>query len=253
MALLSPTRPRAIPRPSAGVWPGLFDVPKVPVHAAIARRLARAAIKNLPISLEFPDGTRWGTGGPRLQLVRPESFFALLGADGLIGFGEAWMTGDLTTADWHATGSSAPRTHGEDRSLDSALANRATDELAAALGVLAKRMSVLVPQSLQTLRHTWQNRPPAAEENTPTGARENIHRHYDLSNDLFELFLDPTLTYSAAWFEPGDDLQTAQLSKIDGILDLARVGPGMRVLEIGSGWGGLAIRAAAEGRAAPTE
>ena len=246
MALLSPTRPRAIPRPSAGVWPGLFDVPKVPVHAAIARRLARAAIKNLPISLEFPDGTRWGTGGPRLQLVRPESFFARLGADGLIGFGEAWMTGDLTTADWHATGSSAPRTHGEDRSLDSALANRATDELAAALGVLAKRMSVLVPQSLQTLRRTWQNRPPAAEENTPTGARENIHRHYDLSNELFELFLDPSLTYSAAWFEPGDDLASAQRRKIDGILDLARVAPGMRVLEIGSGWGGLAIRAVRE-------
>ena len=111
---------------------------------------------------------------------------------------------------------------------------------------MAQRMSVLVPRSLQTLRHAWQTRPPSTEENTPTGARENIHRHYDLSNELFELFLDPTLTYSAAWFEPGDDLRTAQLRKIDGILDLARVGPGMRVLEIGSGWGGLAIRAAAE-------
>ena len=82
--------------------------------------------------------------------------------------------------------------------------------------------------------------------NTPTGARENIHRHYDLSNDLFELFLDPTMTYSAAWFEPGDDLLSAQHRKIDGILDLARVAPGQRVLEIGSGWGGLAIRAVQE-------
>ncbi len=116
--------------------------------------------------------------------------------------------------------------------------NEATDELAAALGVLAGRMSVLVPRSLQTLRRTWQTRVPATEENTPTGARENIHRHYDLSNELFELFLDPTLTYSAAWFEPGDDLRAAQQRKIDGILDLARVGPGMRVLEIGPGGAG---------------
>jgi cyclopropane-fatty-acyl-phospholipid synthase len=54
------------------------------------------------------------------------------------------------------------------------------------------------------------------------------------------------MTYSSAWFEPGDDLQGAQLRKIDGILDLARVRPGMRVLEIGSGWGALAIRAARE-------
>ena len=52
--------------------------------------------------------------------------------------------------------------------------------------------------------------------------------------------------YSAAWFEPGDDLLTAQNRKIDGILDLARVQPGQRVLEIGSGWGGLAIRAVQE-------
>ena len=126
------------------------------------------------------------------------------------------------------------------------LANEATDELAAALTILCKRMSVLVPRSLQTLRRTWQSRQPADEENTPTGARENIHRHYDLSNDLFETFLDPSLTYSAGWFEPGDDLVSAQHRKIDGILDLARVKPGMRVLEIGSGWGGLAIRAVQE-------
>ena len=77
MALLSPTRTRAIPRPAAGVWPGLFDVPRVPVHSAIARRLAHAAIKNLPLTLAFPDGTTWGAGGPRAatrparRLLRP--------------------------------------------------------------------------------------------------------------------------------------------------------------------------------------
>jgi len=249
MALLSPTRPRAIPRPSAGVWPGLFDVPQVPVHTAIARRLARAAFASLPITLSFPDGRRWGTGGPRLDIVRPDAFFARIGADGLIGFGEAWMTGDLTAGGWTVPTPYDPvprQGPGSATTEDPVRVNAATDELAAVLTIMAQRMSVLVPRSLQKLRHAWQTRPPSTEENTPTGARENIHRHYDLSNQLFELFLDPTLTYSAAWFEPGDDLQTAQLRKIDGILDLARVGPGMRVLEIGSGWGGLAIRAAAE-------
>src|SRR3978361_2442111 len=63
---------------------------------------------------------------------------------------------------------------------------------------------------------------------------------------MLEAFLDETMTYSSAWFEPGDDLAAAQLRKIDGVLDLARVRSGMHVLEIGSGWGALAIRAAAE-------
>ena len=241
MALLSPTRTKAIPRPAAGVWPGLFDVPRLPVHAVIARRLAKAAISSLPLTMTFPDGTVWGTGGPRLQVVRPDAFFRRLGAEGLIGFGEAWMTGDLTAGDWHpatVTGGTA--------TFDAGRINDATDELAAALTVLARRMSVLVPAPLQKLRSAWQRRPPHSADNTPTNARENIHRHYDLSNDLFGVFLDPTMTYSSAWFEPGDDLRTAQLRKIDGILDLARVGPDMRILEIGSGWGALAIRAASE-------
>ena len=87
---------------------------------------------------------------------------------------------------------------------------------------------------------------PAHEENSKQNSRTNISRHYDLSNELFEQFLDETMTYSSGWFEPGDDLADAQRRKMDGILDLARVRAGMHVLEIGSGWGGLAIRAARE-------
>ena len=100
-------------------------------------------------------------------------------------------------------------------------------------------MSVLVPGRCRRCGTPGRAGSRATEENTPTGARENIHRHYDLSNDLFELFLDPTLTYSAAWFEPGDDLLTAQLRKIDGILDLARVSPASgswRSAPGGAGW-----------------
>ena len=87
------------------------------------------------------------------------------------------------------------------------------------------------------------------------GPRRNIHRHYDLSNELFALFLDPSMTYSSALFghgrrrerRPGPaDLTDAQHRKIDRLLDLAGVGPA-RVLEIGTGWGELAIRAAQRG------
>jgi len=247
MALLTPTRRHLTPWPAAGVWPGLFDVPRVPVHAAIARRLAAAAVRTLPMTLLFPDGTRWGAGGPTLELVRPDRFFARLGADGLIGFGEAWMTGDLTTGGWQVPLDG--KRSGPD-ALDPDLINAATDELADVLEVLAHRMSVLVPRPLQTLRRMWQHRLPADEENSPTGARENIHRHYDLSNDLFSLFLDESMMYSAAWFDPArpaESLTDAQHRKIDGILDLAGVRAGSRVLEIGTGWGEAAIRAAQRG------
>ncbi|SCE17412.1 cyclopropane-fatty-acyl-phospholipid synthase [Streptomyces sp. BpilaLS-43] len=85
----------------------------------------------------------------------------------------------------------------------------------------------------------------------PPGARANISHHYDLSNDLFALFLDETLSYSAAVFRgfpaEHDLLPAAQHRKIDRLLDLAGVGPGTELLEIGTGWGELAVRAAARG------
>ncbi len=107
------------------------------------------------------------------------------------------------------------------------------------------------------------SRPPRLHRNNERNTRHNIAHHYDLSNELFALFLDPSLSYSSALFDtdlvdcgghlvatpPGnvDDLHAAQLRKIDRLLDETRVGAGSRVLEIGSGWGELAIRAAARG------
>jgi cyclopropane-fatty-acyl-phospholipid synthase len=75
--------------------------------------------------------------------------------------------------------------------------------------------------------------------------REDIGAHYDLGNDFFRLFLDPTMTYSSAVFtEPGLDLERASLAKYDRLLAKLGLGPDHRLLEIGTGWGGLAIRAA---------
>jgi cyclopropane-fatty-acyl-phospholipid synthase len=118
-------------------------------------------------------------------------------------------------------------------------------------------MHELVPPVLHRLRNTVLHRQPAAHDNTVEGARSNISRHYDLSNDLFALFLDESLTYSSALFdgEPygsPEDLGVAQHRKIDRLLDAAGVRAGSRVLEIGTGWGELAIRAARRGATVTT-
>jgi cyclopropane-fatty-acyl-phospholipid synthase len=86
-----------------------------------------------------------------------------------------------------------------------------------------------------------------ARRNTVAGASRNIRRHYDLGNDFYRLFLDETMTYSSAVFETGaETLADAQRAKYRAMADRARLEPGMRVLEIGSGWGGFALYAAGE-------
>lgn len=206
-------------------WPGLARSPRPPLRARIARRILRPAANRVPVRLTFPDGTVWGAGGPdspEMRIVRPKAFFGRLGAETKIGFGEAYMAGDWTTGD--------------------------DTDLADLLIPFAERLTTIVPQSLQRFRALVDERLPRSTRNSVSGARKNIEAHYDLSNEMFAQFLDPTMTYSSAWFADEDEsLETAQVRKMDGILDQARVGDGTRVLEIGSGWGGLAIRAAQRG------
>ncbi|MFB6355122.1 MAG: cyclopropane-fatty-acyl-phospholipid synthase family protein, partial [bacterium] len=82
-------------------------------------------------------------------------------------------------------------------------------------------------------------------KNTIRGSRKNIREHYDLSNDFFDQFLDDTLTYSSAWFKTGNEtLEEAQKKKMDRLCEQLELGPDDHLLEIGTGWGGLSIRAA---------
>ncbi|XP_038722458.1 tuberculostearic acid methyltransferase UfaA1-like isoform X1 [Tripterygium wilfordii] len=79
-------------------------------------------------------------------------------------------------------------------------------------------------------------------QNSLTQARRNISRHYDLSNELFALFLDETMTYSCALFKSEEeDLKSAQMRKISRLIEKARVDKNHEILEIGCGWGSLAI------------
>jgi cyclopropane-fatty-acyl-phospholipid synthase len=207
-------------RRPANQWPGLDEVPAGPrarFSARIARALFQGAVGRLAVTVHIGDRT-YGRGGPVATVHRPEEFFARLGRDQLIGFGEAYLTGA-----WDA------------------------EDLGGFLTVLAADLPTLVPRPLQRLRALVVRRPPAEELGSTEHAQDNVAHHYDLSNDLFALFLDPTLSYSSALFEGEEPLEVAQERKIERLLDQAGVHGGTRLLEIGCGWGELAIRAARRG------
>ncbi len=217
----------------ASSWPGLDTLPTGPrarFSARVARTLFRTAVHGLDVTVHVGEKT-YGRGGPVMVVSRPEEFFLRLGRDQLIGFGEAYLTGA-----WDA------------------------EDLGGFLTVLAARMQHLIPEPLQRLRSAVVRKPPAEEISSAENSQENIAHHYDLSNELFEQFLDPTLSYSSALFTDDeltgrptvDDFEAAQGRKIERLLDQADVFDGSRVLEIGSGWGELAIRAARRGATVTT-
>ncbi|MEO5993389.1 MAG: cyclopropane-fatty-acyl-phospholipid synthase family protein [Arthrobacter sp.] len=232
--------PYTVPQPpavvDAAIWPSIATVPSS-LKARLAGRAAdaifKAAVRRLPLEVRYPDGTVLGKAAtpghryPVMTMNRPQAFAARLGDGGLIGLGESFMAGD-----WDA------------------------DNLTAVMEVFAARVGTLVPEPLQKLRAFYLPRQPRKERNTEQNTRSNISRHYDLSNELFSTFLDETMTYSSALFpETGEALKSvawdgfaaAQQAKIDRLLDKAGVGAGTRVLEIGTGWGELALRAAQRG------
>jgi cyclopropane-fatty-acyl-phospholipid synthase len=90
-----------------------------------------------------------------------------------------------------------------------------------------------------------------SRRNTREGARQNVSEHYDLGNDFYGKWLDPSMTYSSALFSSEDQsLEAAQRAKYHRVADMARVQPGESVLEIGCGWGGFAETIARDYKAA---
>ena len=198
--------PDARPPCSApGMHPAVPAVPRGAVglaRAAVARALLSRAAARLPIRIQAPDGKMSGAGGPGSPVIvvrDRDAFYRRLGS-GTAGLAEAYMTGA-----WDC------------------------DDLPGLFTVLASNITALVPAPLQELRRWYIPRTPAAEDATIDGARRNIERHYDLSDDLFALFLDPSMTYSSGLFAPGDTLAAAQRRKIDTLLDRTGVGQGTTV------------------------
>jgi cyclopropane-fatty-acyl-phospholipid synthase len=209
-------------------WPAIARVPSGPRAAAtavIANRLLHRIAGRLPLRIAYPDGTVIGAGdatSPTLTIKQPDRLARRIGRHGLIGFGESYMAGE-----WES------------------------DALPEVLTVLAKDMATLVPPALQWLRPIALASQPHSAKRSREEDRRAVGEHYDLPSDLFSKFLDETMTYSSALFDrlpaSGSDLADAQRQKIDRLLDAANVGPGTRLLEIGTGWGELCIRAAARG------
>lgn len=201
---------------------------RAPLHGAAVRALLRRVVRGMPLQVRLPDGSVLGAaevGVPVMDIV-DWRFFDRVGRDLKIGVGEGFMAGE-----WRA----GPDT-----------------DLADVLTPFAERLTDIVPGWLRKFRTVVEPRHPRTEANDPAGARVNVSRHYDLSNEVFAAFLDETMSYSSAWFagdrEVGfDGLAAAQERKIDGILEFAGVRPGARLLEIGSGWGHLAMQAARRG------
>lgn len=150
--------------------------------------------------------------------VQDAAVWGLVASNGSIGAGEAFIHGYWTSPDLTAV-------------IRVFVSN--LDVLDALEGGLARLGRPFV-QGLH-----WLNR------NTREGSQKNIAAHYDLGNDLFEQFLDPTMMYSAAQFlSPDDTLEQAQLNKLERICQKLSLKPSDHLLEIGTGWGSMAIYAA---------
>ncbi|MGC6456537.1 MAG: class I SAM-dependent methyltransferase [Coraliomargaritaceae bacterium] len=177
------------------------------------------------LNIIFPNGACATVGDadavPEQIIIRDNAFFGRVLAGGSVGLGESYVEGL-----WE------------------------TPNLAAVLRILGQNQEYLgrAPRGFSLIGR-WVNRfIHLGRRNTLKNSRSNIQQHYDLSNEFYQCFLDPSMTYSSALFSDYyETLENAQMVKIDRMLDLAGVKAGDHVLEIGSGWGALAIRAAQRG------
>ncbi len=187
-----------------------------------------AGLESGGIEASLPDGTRRLLGGRApgpMPIVTVHRWRALLrlATAGSVGWYEGWTAGDWSSPD------PVPL-------FDLFMRNRISLGRTARSGGVAR---------LSARAWHWMRR------NHRTGSRRNIAAHYDLGNDFYETWLDPSLTYSSALFaEPiseAEPLEHAQTTKLQAILDRTGTQPGDRILEIGCGWGSFGALAAQSG------
>ena len=203
-----------------------------PAATIILKLLAK--LQHGPLTLTTPDGVcrQFGAiptaaSGPSLKLeLRNWNLFAAAMRSGDIGFAESYIAGDWSTSDLPGLIELLARNRDQIESL----------VYGSWLGSLVYRLKHLL------------------NRNSKAGSRKNIHAHYDIGNPFYQLWLDPSMTYSSALFtkESGANLELAQAAKYRRILDQLTLAPGARVLEIGCGWGGFAEIAAREAGAVVT-
>jgi cyclopropane-fatty-acyl-phospholipid synthase len=200
---------------------------------AALRREIEARIPERPFTVEFWDGTRLPStdGGPTFYVRSPRAAAHALRAPGQLGLGRAYVSGEIEVDDMDAV----------IEVLDSwqPPSLEAGDKARLLLGVV---------------RAAGLTRPPSrpAAELVLSGRRHSkerdaraVRHHYDVSNDFFALFLDPSMTYSCAFFAEGaETLEAAQEEKLETVARKLALKEGDRVLDVGCGWGSFPLRAA---------
>ncbi len=222
----TPTKALSASRPSRGAFSsGIAGWARRPLRRLALQLLA--GLREGAMTVELPDGERIeGRGamaGAHVTVVLHRWRALLrLALQGDLGFARSYRDGDWSTKDLAAL-------------LLLVLRNEAqgTDAIE---GSKAMRC-------FDRLRHLMRR-------NTRRGSRENIAFHYDLGNDFYAQWLDPELIYSSGLYRSaGESLEAAQANKMARIVDLLDVQPHASVLEIGCGWGALAVALARDGRA----
>ncbi len=192
--------------------------------AAILRSL-EGRIDQGALTFILPDGEQHVVAGPnpgpQAQLqIHTYGFMRRILRFGSLGFAEAYMAEECSSPDMRAV-------------MDFAVANAKWFD-----------SDAFMSRGLANLITRWRH---SRRDNSRVGSRKNIAYHYDLGNDFYALWLDPSMTYSSAVFADGvNSLEVAQREKYDRLAQLVDLKPGARVLEIGCGWGGFAEFAARE-------
>jgi cyclopropane fatty-acyl-phospholipid synthase-like methyltransferase/DUF1365 family protein len=217
--------------------------PSGPEDPLIATRLAHLVKDSvgidLPVRLRAWDGSEAGpSDGPTLVVRNRRALRRLLWAPGELGLARAYVSGDLDVEGDLADGFR--------RAWRLA---RSRPAIGVALSPAAKAKAVMAAARLGAIG--LPPRPPASEArltgrlHTLLRDRAAIAHHYDLSNEFYELLLDDTMAYSSAYFTaPDQPLVDAQRAKLDLICHKLDLQPGMRLLDIGCGWGSLILHAA---------
>jgi cyclopropane-fatty-acyl-phospholipid synthase len=179
------------------------------------------------LRLELPDGSvrEFGRADSSVSArisVRNPAFFQKCVLYGDVGFGESYVDGD-----WE--------TNSIERVIAWAIAN--VNKLPSMSGSKARTLFFNILKGYNQIQH-W------LRPNSLATSRRNISEHYDLGNEFYSIWLDPSLTYSSARYTaPGQSLESAQFSKYDALCQKLRLRPTDHVLEIGSGWGGFSLHA----------
>jgi cyclopropane-fatty-acyl-phospholipid synthase len=207
---------------------------------SVAATLEAVLGPDLPIAVRAYDGSRLGPDDATAKLLvrSPAVFQRLLTAPGELGLGRAYVAGELDV-------------EGDLYAALEALRDRIPEPATVGAGRSAELLRLL---GSDLRRNGWRRLPVPAEEARLHGRRhsrtrdaEAIAHHYDVSNAFYRMVLGPSMTYSCAVWESLDvTLEQAQAAKHELVSRKLGLEPGMRLLDVGCGWGGMAIHAAAE-------